>query len=596
MKIGIEIHQRLDCKKLFCDCYCNPGKEDDGEVSKTTITRKMQAVVGETGKVDAAAAFEESKGQETVYHYSSDSACLVELDEEPPHAIREEALKEALHLALLAGANPVDEVFVMRKMIIDGSAVSSFQRTALVALGGAITIAGKTIGLQSICLEEDSAGIVKGKKKEFDLSRLGIPLIEIATAPEIENGKEAKETALALGTLLRSLRVQRGLGSIRQDVNVSIGGGQRVEIKGVQDLNSIEELIENERTRQEALVELQKELLERSAFSVGQIADATKLFENYSNQRASQAAKNGGRVFAFKIRGFAGFMKRELCKDLWLGRELSDYAIALGGGITHSDEAVEKKYFTQQETDSIANYLGCGVEDAWIICAGEAKTAKAALDAVAERVNRLVVGVLGETRRAENGVSRFMRPIPGSARMYPETDVQPIQITGAFLKNLSESLPKTLEEEEKELIANGLPADYASRLSKSPRFGDYKKLLLLTKASALDTAKEILDWSVQAKRNARKDVGFELEEDVLSLLAKKRITQAAVPEVLTECIKKGKTVREVLEENNWERIGGEELKTRVLVAKASNEQLNEFIRKFRLTVDYTEAKREWEVG
>jgi glutamyl-tRNA(Gln) amidotransferase subunit E len=238
LKIGLEIHQQLNTKrKLFCHCSTALRTEPP----QFEIKRKLRPSFSEKGKIDQAALVEVKKGLTFVYQ-GYDSVCLVELDEEPPHPLSEEAVAIGIEVALLLRAHIVDEIHTMRKIVIDGSNTSGFQRTLLLATGGELTVEGKTYGIPSICLEEDAARIVetRGEEKVYRLDRLGIPLIEIATDPDITSPEEARDIALALGQILRATgKVKRGLGTIREDLNISIKEGARCEIKGVQGLDLI---------------------------------------------------------------------------------------------------------------------------------------------------------------------------------------------------------------------------------------------------------------------------------------------------------------------------------------------------------------------
>jgi len=248
-RCGLEIHQQLEGKKLFCSCpTLNSDKEPDVKVE-----RRLRAVAGETGDIDIAAEFEMSKKKKFFYESNSEDTCLVEYDEEPPHELNKEALETTINVALLLNAKIVDEIQVMRKTVIDGSNVSGFQRTALVAMGGFVESSLGMVKIQTICLEEEAAQKL-GEGKDFvkyRLDRLGIPLIEIATDSSIKSPEHAKEVASHIGMVLRSIEgVKRGLGTIRQDVNISIDNGARTEIKGFQDLRSIPKVIEYEVKRQ----------------------------------------------------------------------------------------------------------------------------------------------------------------------------------------------------------------------------------------------------------------------------------------------------------------------------------------------------------
>lgn len=247
-KCGIEIHQQLDTKKLFCSC---PSIVHDKNPD-IKFTRTLRPVAGETGEVDAAAMHEVLKGKYYVYEGCSSSCCLVEMDEEPPHPINMDALKIAAQVAKHLNAQLVDEIQVMRKTVIDGSNVSGFQRTALVARNGFVETSKGKVRIPTICLEEEAAQKKGGSEKyvKYRLDRLGIPLVEIATEADIKDAEHARETAEKLGMILRSAKVKRGIGTIRQDVNVSIKKGARTEIKGFQDLKSIPRVIDNEIKRQ----------------------------------------------------------------------------------------------------------------------------------------------------------------------------------------------------------------------------------------------------------------------------------------------------------------------------------------------------------
>jgi Glu-tRNA(Gln) amidotransferase subunit E-like FAD-binding protein len=248
-KAGLEIHQQLETNKLFCSC---PSILRD-ETPDIKFKRKLIAVSGESGELDIAAKHEMSKQKEFFYQGYSDSNCLVEFDEEPPHKVNQDALEIVLQVAKLLNCKIFDEIQVMRKTVVDGSNTSGFQRTMLVGTNGYLDTSKGKVGIDVVCLEEDSARKIKQNDKSvtYKLDRLGIPLIEIGTSPDIKDPEHAKEVAKQLGMILRSTgKVKRGLGTIRQDVNVSITRGTRVEIKGFQDLKTMPKIIDIEVKRQ----------------------------------------------------------------------------------------------------------------------------------------------------------------------------------------------------------------------------------------------------------------------------------------------------------------------------------------------------------
>jgi len=254
LKAGLEIHQQLNTKKLFCNC---PALLRNDEPDYT-IKRVLNPVVGETGEVDIAAAHEKEKNQ-TFNYQVFDTNCLVELDEEPPHQTNEEALKIALQISHLLNAKIFPVTQVMRKTVIDGSNTSGFQRTMMIAHDGYIQTSEGKVEIESIALEEDSARKVTTEHKKhvgknettFRLDRLGIPLVEITTKPDLKTPEQIKEAALKIGEILRSCNVKRGIGTIRQDVNISIKGSKRVEIKGFQDQKMMIKTVNNEIERQQ---------------------------------------------------------------------------------------------------------------------------------------------------------------------------------------------------------------------------------------------------------------------------------------------------------------------------------------------------------
>ncbi len=252
-RCGIEIHQQLNTDKLFCSCPSANLRDTEPDVR---FERRLRAVAGETGKIDVAANYEMNKSKKFIYEADSKDTCLVELDEEPPHPINKDAIDVALEVSKLLNAKIVDEIQVMRKTVIDGSNVSGFQRTALVAYDGYVETSKGKVRIPSILLEEEAAQRIeeKGDSIRFRLDRLGIPLIEIGTEPDIIDPEHARETAEKIGMILRSTgKVKRGIGTIRQDVNVSIKGRNRVEIKGFQDIRSMSRVIEEEIQRQKRL-------------------------------------------------------------------------------------------------------------------------------------------------------------------------------------------------------------------------------------------------------------------------------------------------------------------------------------------------------
>ncbi len=473
-KCGIEIHQQLATdEKLFCSC---PVEMED-EVPDAKVERYLKAVAGETGEKDLAARIEDVKSRKFVYNYYNRNNCLVELDEEPPHPLNPEALNTALTFARIVDADIPDEIQVMRKLVVDGSNTSGFQRTAMIGLNGEIETETGEVEIEDIELEEESAGIHAREKDQaiYDLNRLGIPLVEVGTDASIKNPEHAKEVATEIGMLLRSTnKARRGLGTIRQDVNVSIAEGSRVEIKGFQDVENIDRLIELEVERQKNLVDLGEELGDTDV----ETSEVTGIFEGSENDIISTVLENNGAVYAVKLPGLAGRMKENISGDRYLALELVDYAKSRGlKGMIHTDEEIEN-YGLVDEFEELGEDMVREDEDVLAILAGPQEQAQEAAEAVKQRAEMIYLGeVPEETRNAEQDfTTSYSRPLPGAARMYPETDIPPITVSKEDIEEIDENLPETLEE-RREKYADEIGDELASQIVSSPLltlFEDFK--------------------------------------------------------------------------------------------------------------------------
>jgi len=405
LKSGIEIHQQLeaDNKKLFCNCPSLLRRDEPD----FTVKRKLHVVAGEAGEVDIAAAHEASLEKEFTYEGYSDTTCLVELDEEPPHLVNPTALETALQIALMLNCKILPISQVMRKTVIDGSNTSGFQRTVLIARDGFIETSYGTVGIATLCLEEDSARIIDKDKTVFRLDRLGIPLVEIATDASIKTPQQAKESALKLGEILRKLPVKRGLGTIRQDVNLSIKGGKRIELKGFQDIRNIEKAIEREVERQRSLVAQGKSVPEVRAVN-------------------------------------------------------------------------------------------------------------------------------------PDGSSRFLRPLPGAARMYPETDIPLLKISRQMIDEVKKTLP---DLEEKEIKIEGLNREMLALLLKQRKLEEFKEFLHVIKNPQL-IAKTLLVFPREIASKEKKSLS-EIEKilnrdvlgNVLEKVHKGKLQASEIKEVLLRIVR-----------------------------------------------------------
>ncbi len=540
-KAGLEIHQQLDTKqKLFCPCGPDLFKEDP----QFTFLRKLRPAQSELGKVDDAALFEFQKEKQILYEANNDTACLVEMDEEPPHDLNSEAVETTLLTCLMMNMKPVDEVHVMRKTVIDGSNTTGFQRTCVVALKGAIDVKGKSVEISQVSLEEDAARKMgtEGQLIRYRIDRLGIPLIEITTAPVLFTPKEAQETAAAIGRILRATRrVRRGLGTIRQDVNVSIRDGALIEIKGVQELDLVSQVIENEIQRQLSLLELKNELINRGVTEADlteDFVDVTNVFKNTKSKVLAKAIKKKNPVLVVKLPCFDGLLKKELAPGMRLGSELAGMARFWGkvGGIFHTDE-MPAYGVTQEEMDELAKILKKQPQDALVFVADTKQNATDALKAVIKRAKVALKCVPEETRAANpDATTKYMRPRPGAARMYPETDVPPIQLTADYLDDLNSRLPELPEQLMKRLMKDyNLNQKLVKQLLDSEFLELFECLASQTKVSPTVIAVALTETMKALKRDgvAVESVTADQFKELCNLIDTGKTTKESIPEVLT---------------------------------------------------------------
>ena len=455
LKVGFEIHQQLATKsKLFCNCKCKETEEYE-----PSFIRKLRPTQSELGSYDPAALFEFKRMRTVKYYAAIDASCLVEADEEPPHEVNSEAMETALIISLALHSNITEEVHVMRKIVIDGSNTSGFQRTMLIANGGYVNLSDKKkVGVQSVCLEEDAAKLISddGMMRQYGLDRLGVPLIEIALEPVTGTPEEIMQIALNIGMLLRaSKRVTRGLGSIRQDVNISIDNGAVVEVKGVQQLDQLVKVIEYEMMRQHGLILIAKKITknrktEEIEIGIGdRIEDVTTILKKSSSKVVKKCLVDNNSIFkAIRIKDFAGIMGFEPYPNVRLGKQLSELVRFYGlGGIFHSDE-LPGYGITEDDVDLIKKKVELSSpKDAFIIIGGPSDKVELSIEAAVQRLKVALNGVPAETRAATlDGKTVFSRPRPGASRMYPETDIFPILVDKALLNSLSEKVPKSMEE------------------------------------------------------------------------------------------------------------------------------------------------------
>ncbi|WP_456419831.1 Glu-tRNA(Gln) amidotransferase subunit GatE [Methanocaldococcus infernus] len=566
LKVGLEIHQQLNTeRKLFCHCpTILRDNEPDGEV-----LRILRPTLSEVGEIDRAALLEARKGKKFLYQYYNDSTCLVELDEEPPHEPSEEALKIALEVALLMNMKPVDLAYVMRKIVIDGSNTSGFQRTIFLARDGYVETEDGKVRIESLCLEEDAARKVEEREGivVYNLDRLGIPLVEISTAPDIKSPKMAKDVAKRIGEILRATgKVKRGIGTIRQDINISIKDGARVEIKGVSELNLIDKVVEYEVLRQVNLLKIRDELKSRGAYVIEEIYDVTDLFKECKSRIIKRAIERGGKVKAIILKKFSGLVGKEIQPGRRLGTEFSDRAkvIAGVGGIFHTDE-LPNYGITDEDVKKLRERLKAEEEDTIIIVADEEEKAIKALEAVIERAKEAIEGVPEETRRAlDDGTTSYLRPLPGAARMYPETDIPPIYITEELINEIKSNLPELPEEKVERFIKEyKLSEELAKKMVLSYYVDLFEELCKEFKNIKPTLIAKTLEETLKEIRRE----GYNIENikeshlrELFKALSEGKLAKEGIPEVLKGfCEMPEKEIDEILEIKGLKGLSREEV-------------------------------------
>jgi glutamyl-tRNA(Gln) amidotransferase subunit E len=560
LKVGFEIHQQLSTNhKLFCNCSCL-----ETENYETLFIRRLRPTYSELGKYDSAVLFEFKKMRTIKYHVASESSCLVEADEEPPQQMNWEALESALIFSLALHSKVVDEIHTMRKIVIDGSNTTGFQRTTLVANGGYLNVEGRKVDVQSVCLEEDAAKLISDSDavREYGLDRLGVPLVEIALAPVSGKPQEIMRIALTLGRLLRaSKRVARGLGSIRQDVNISINNGNVVEVKGVQRLDQLIKVIEYEMIRQHGLTLIAQRLRKNNTsieVETGhRIEDVTGILRGSSSDvvKKSLAEDKSKVVFkAIRLKGFAGVIGFEPYPGIRIGKQLGELVRFYGiGGIFHSDELPDYG-ITIEEVNAVNRKLKLvDAQDAFVIVGGSIHSVDFAIDAIIQRLKMVPYGVPAETRAATvDGKTVFSRPRAGAARMYPETDIEPIPISKHTLDMLKNKIPKSWEE-----IVTTLSNRYninrklAEQLFDSQYLEVFEEIANSTKILPTFIASKLTEdiVSLQRQHLDTKILSKDIILDIFKRLDNGLIAKESITLIFEKLLKKEcRTVNEAIEE------------------------------------------------
>ena len=483
-KSGLEVHQQLFTeKKLFCRCPAGKySTHYDAE-----ILRHMRPTLSELGEYDGTALMEFKTKKNIIYRIHRETVCTYEMDDTPPFLINEDALDIALEIGLLYGCKTVDEIHIARKQYLDGSIPTGFQRTSIIALDGKIPYKGREIEIIQLSLEEDSCREVSdyGHERVYLTDRLGMPLIETVTGPDMLTPNEVADVGQILRKLVKSTgKVRTGIGSARQDVNVSVTGGTRIEIKGVPKIINIPLLTYNEAMRQWNLLRLREELHNRGITPdkfEARYEDITKLIKKTHYHPIKDAISRGFVVKCVLLKGFRELLNWKTQTDTYFSREIADRLRVIAclttiPNIVHSDARGET--ISSSDWLKIKKSVNAADDDCLVITWGTPVDSETAAKEIIIRAREATIGVPSETRQAlRDGTNGFERILPGPDRMYPDTDLPPKKIPAERIENTRLNLAEPFWEKENRYKNLNIPEDIISELSVSPFADLFDKLI-----------------------------------------------------------------------------------------------------------------------
>jgi len=522
---GLEIHQQLlTAKKLFCRCPA--GRYSDKYDAE--ILRHMRPTLSELGEYDGTALMEFKTRKEIIYRINRETVCTYEMDDTPPFMMDEEALDEALGVAMLYNLALVDELHIARKQYLDGSIPTGFQRTTIVGVSGFVPYKDRRISIVQLGLEEDACREVSdiGHRRVYLTDRLGMPLIETVTGPDMRAPREVAEVAQILRRLVRSTgNVRTGMGAAREDVNVSVRGGTRVEIKGVPRIPRIPLLTYHEALRQWNLLRLREELHRRGitpeTFKSGS-EDVTRILQKTSYQPIHEALAAGAVAAAVVLRGFRDLLSWQTQTNTRFSREISDRVRVVAclttlPNIIHSDSLSET--LSSARWEAVRKAVGANPDDTVVVVWGPAADVRTGVQEIAIRAREAAIGIPSETRQAlRDGTNGFERILPGPDRMYPDTDLPPIKVTEERLARIRQGLPVPIWTREAWYRALGLPADVVEPLAASRLASLFELLVKDWKIAPVAAAVALIQFPKRLKKKGL-DPGALTEEALRRIFA-----------------------------------------------------------------------------
>jgi glutamyl-tRNA(Gln) amidotransferase subunit E len=541
LKAGLEIHQQLlTDKKLFCRCPAGHYSSDyDAE-----ILRHMRPTLSELGEYDGTALMEFKTKKEIIYRIHRDTVCTYEMDDTPPFMMDDSALDIAVEVALLLNLNLVNELHIARKQYLDGSIPTGFQRTTILGVDGWIPYKNRKIRIAQLGLEEDACREVSdiGHQRVYLTDRLGMPLIEPVTYPDMKTPQEAAEVGEILRRLVRVTgKVRTGFGAGRQDVNVSVSGGTRIEIKGVPKIPRIPLLIYNEAMRQWALLRIQETLHQRGITPEKFQAsshDVTRAMAKSMYDPIRKALDRDEQVHCVRLAGFAGILNERTQTDTTFAREISDRVRVIAcltriPNIVHSDAMAET--ISAKDWQVVRQRVKADSKDALVVVWGGREDVECACSEITIRAQEALEGVPSETRQAlRDGTNGFERILPGADRMYPDTDLPPLGLTTDRVTRIKTRLPEPPWERAKRLDEYSLPPDMLDILLVSRRTPLFDRLVGDLGIKPV-LAAAFLSQHATALRREGLDLGLLTDDEIAAVFkshAEERLAREGLLEVI----------------------------------------------------------------
>jgi len=560
---GLELHQQLNTNKLFCKC---PSKLiNDSRTPDFVIKRKLRPVSSESGELDETAKIEKIKNKTFIYHGYNKCNCLVETDSQPPFPINKEALEISMIISLLTNSSFVSKGYTMRKQVINGSNVSGFQRTTMISTDGFLDFNFGRVRIDKILLEEDAARPIEKKDDEiiYSLDRLGVPLIEMVVWHDMHTPESVKEVASYVGQLFRSTgKTKRGLGSIRQDINISIKDGARVEIKGCQELDIIPEVIKREVVRQLNLLEVRKELRQRNISKISlDFKNISNIFKDSNSKIILKAISEGKDIFSFKLENFKGILGFEVQENRRIGTELASILKSSTSlkGVFHSDE-LPNYGITDVDVENICSSLSLKENDAFLIVMCHEKELLLVKDLLEKRINYFSIGVPKETRMTTiDGNTEYQRPLSSASRMYPETDLEPIAFTSDLISSVSKKIPLSIDKRKEMYVSDFKISSQLAEKMKINNFAPiFEKIILNTSVNPTNLAVFLLEDLVKASRDSLIDLDDISDKLLFDLFSSENIFEVVsknkVMDVFIKYLENPYDLKKIISDNKKEDV------------------------------------------